>query len=172
MPDRPIDRTILEFTRGLSQPSSRRVDVPKSLRPPQVVNWREMLSVGRRHIEEPGSARHHDMKQRLARWLLMSHDRAGSDHFPLTQEFMAQMLGVRRATATEAAQALQKQGLIRYKRGMMTIVERPGLVTAACVCYRTIVDDFEKLIPTNLMIPGNMPAPWGIEEEREGKRSK
>ncbi len=114
--------------------------------------------------------RHHDMKQRLARWLLMSHDRAGADEIPLTQELIAQMLGVRRATATEAAQALQRAGLIQYRRGMMTIVDRPGLLAASCECYRVIVEDFESLIPNSLVMEGIESLAWGIGWERKWER--
>jgi CRP-like cAMP-binding protein len=93
--------------------------------------------------------RHHDTTQRLARWLLQTQDRAGADTFPLTQEFIADMLGVRRATASEAEQQLQEAGLIRYQRGIITIVNRKGLEKAACICYRIISDDFDQLIPRN-----------------------
>jgi len=98
-----------------------------------------------------GSAcnRHHLVGQRLARWLLQTHDRVGTDTFPLTHEFIAQMLGVRRASATEAAQALQETGLIRYTRGIVTIVDRPGLEVASCLCYRIITADIDSLIPRN-----------------------
>lgn len=105
--------------------------------------------------------RHHPMEQRLARWLLMTHDRAGQDRFPLTHEFIAQMLGVRRATATEAAQALQAAGVIQYTRGLTTIVDRAGLEATACVCYRIITDDFNALIPHNPTMPHHPPVPWG-----------
>ncbi len=119
-----------------------------------------------------GSAcnRHHEMRLRLARWLLMTQDRAGAESFPLTQEFMAQMLGVRRATASEAAKELQEAGLISYQHGMITIVDRAGLEAAACSCYRIIVEDFEKLIPRNPTMRANPAEPWGnltpiIEED-------
>jgi CRP-like cAMP-binding protein len=114
--------------------------------------------------------RHHDMKQRLARWLLMTHDRAGTDQISLTQEFMAQMLGVRRATATAAAQSLQEAGLIRYRRGLLTILDRPGLAATACDCYRLMVDDFEKLIPNNVILRENGPVEWGIDEVEDSRR--
>lgn len=81
---------------------------------------------------------HHSMEQRCCRWLLMTHDRAGSDQFPITQEFLSQMLGVRRAGVTEAAGVLQKAGLLRYSRGRMTILDRLGLEEAACDCYRSV----------------------------------
>jgi CRP-like cAMP-binding protein len=95
-----------------------------------------------------GSAcnRLHHMDQRLARWLLLTHDRVGRDQFPLTQEFMAQMLGVRRATVTDAARRLQQAGLITYSRGTLTIADRKGLETASCECYRIISDEHARLI--------------------------
>ncbi len=79
--------------------------------------------------------RFHEISPRLARWLLMSQDRAHADQFPLTQEFLAAMLGVRRVGITGAAGALQRRGLIRYHRGALTVVDRPGLLAAACSCY-------------------------------------
>ncbi len=101
------------------------------------------------------------MEQRLAHWRCMTHDRAGRDEFPLTHEFIAQMLGVRRATATEAAQALQEAGLERYTRGVFTIVDRARLEAAACICYRIITDDFDALIPRNPTMPARPAEPWG-----------
>jgi len=77
----------------------------------------------------------HEVDQRLARWLLMSQDRLGGDLVPLTQEFLAHMLGTRRASVTVAAGALQKAGLIRYTRGSVSIVNRSKLRSASCECY-------------------------------------
>ena len=87
-----------------------------------------------------GSAcnRAHDVHQRCARWLLQTHDRVRGDAFDLTQEFRAEMLGERRATVNQAASALAHRGLIRYSRGRIEVVDRPGLEQAACECYRTI----------------------------------
>jgi CRP-like cAMP-binding protein len=90
--------------------------------------------------------RAHSIDERCARWLLMTHDRAGSDRFPLTQEFLAQMLGVRRAGVSAAASILQRAGFIRYSRGRMTIADRSGLESAACGCYRIVRDEFERLL--------------------------
>jgi len=79
--------------------------------------------------------RFHKIGPRLARWLLMSHDRCGSDTFHLTHEFIAYMLGVRRVGITQAAEALQQQGLIAYRRGEITIIDRARLEALACSCY-------------------------------------
>jgi CRP-like cAMP-binding protein len=89
----------------------------------------------------------HDVERRLARWLLMMHDRVGRDEFPLTQEFVAQMLGVQRTTVNAAAAELQKRGLIEYVRGRMTIADRAGLERASCECYRVIAEEFRRLVP-------------------------
>jgi CRP-like cAMP-binding protein len=80
----------------------------------------------------------HNVSQRLARWLLMSQDRVGGDIVRLTQEFLAHMLGTRRASVTVAAGLLQKSGLIAYARGAVKIEDRPGLEAAACECYAAI----------------------------------
>lgn len=82
----------------------------------------------------------HSVEQRLARWLLMAHDRIGRDDFPLTQEFVAMMLGATRPTVTVVAGTLQRAGLITYHRGHVTIVDREKLESASCECYRTATD--------------------------------
>lgn len=81
--------------------------------------------------------RFHQTGPRLARWLLMSQDRAHSDHFHVTQEFLAYMLGIRRVGVTTAAGALQRSGLIEYHRGELKVLDRAGLEAAACNCYAT-----------------------------------
>jgi CRP-like cAMP-binding protein len=83
----------------------------------------------------------HDASSRLARWLLQCAERTGSEMVPLTQEFLAQMLGVQRTTVTLLAQELQHEGLIQYSRGRITILDRPGLVARACECYHVLQDD-------------------------------
>jgi CRP-like cAMP-binding protein len=82
----------------------------------------------------------HSVEQRLARWLLMAQDRVARNEFPLTQEFVAMMLGATRPTVTVVAGALQRADLIAYHRGHVTIVDRGGLERASCECYRTTTD--------------------------------
>jgi CRP-like cAMP-binding protein len=89
----------------------------------------------------------HNMEERCARWLLMTHDRAGQDTFPLTQEFLSHMLGVRRASVNVATGMLKKAGFIRYVRGKITVIDRPGLESASCDCYRAIVKVYALLLP-------------------------
>jgi CRP-like cAMP-binding protein len=88
----------------------------------------------------------HSVKQRAARWLLHTHDRVGSDEFPLTQEFLAQMLGVRRASVSEVAGNLQREGIISYSRGVIRVLDRTGLEAKSCECYRVIRQEFDRLL--------------------------
>lgn len=91
-------------------------------------------------------ASHHSVRQRCARWLLTARDRVGDDAFAITQEALAQMLGVRRASVSAAAARLQRQGLIRYRRGMVTIVDRAVLEQAACECYALVKAEYQRLL--------------------------
>lgn len=89
----------------------------------------------------------HGIEQRCARWLLMTHDRVAGDEFPLKQQFLAEMLGVRRAGVSVAASALQEAALIRYSRGTVQVLDRDGLEAASCECYGVIRQQFDRLLP-------------------------
>jgi CRP-like cAMP-binding protein len=88
---------------------------------------------------------HHELGQRLARWLLAAHDRSGVAELSLTQDLIAVMLGVRRSTVSVAAGTLQKAGVIRYQHGRITIVDRIGLENAACECYEAVAGEYRRL---------------------------
>ncbi|MFN0023727.1 MAG: Crp/Fnr family transcriptional regulator [Parvularculaceae bacterium] len=88
---------------------------------------------------------HHELGQRLARWLLGAHDRSGVAELSLTQDLIAVMLGVRRSTVSIAASTLQKAGVIRYQHGHITITDRVGLENAACECYEAVVSEYRSL---------------------------
>jgi CRP-like cAMP-binding protein len=88
----------------------------------------------------------HPVEQRCARWLLTTRDRLGTDEIELTQEFLAQMLGVRRATVTETVRILQRAGLISSRRGAIRIEDRAGLEDASCECYRVVRMEYDRLL--------------------------
>jgi CRP-like cAMP-binding protein len=89
---------------------------------------------------------HHDLEQRLARWLLMAHDRTDGDEILITQEFLSLMLCVYRPSVTVVAGILQRAGVIRYSRGHITILDRDALEAVACDCYKTVQDRFDHLL--------------------------
>ena len=93
----------------------------------------------------------HSIEQRCCRWLLLTRDRVDSDVFPLTHEFLSQMLGVRRAGVSEVAARLQNAGFISYRYGKMTIVDRAGLEATSCECYELVKAELERLIGGNNM---------------------
>jgi CRP-like cAMP-binding protein len=88
----------------------------------------------------------HDLEQRLARWLLMAHDRAEGDEFQITQEFLALMLCVYRPSVSVVASTLQRAGMIRYGRGHVTVLDRAALEATACDCYSVVKRRFERLL--------------------------
>ncbi|NEX64649.1 Crp/Fnr family transcriptional regulator [Noviherbaspirillum galbum] len=94
--------------------------------------------------------RHHSVDQQLCRWLLMSLDRLTSNELIMTQELISNMLGVRREGVTEAAGKLQSAGLIRYQRGHITVVDRPGLEARTCECYAVVKKEFDRLLPDRI----------------------
>jgi CRP-like cAMP-binding protein len=91
--------------------------------------------------------RHHSVDQQLCRWLLLSLDRLSSNQLAMTQELIANMLGVRREGVTEAAGKLQEAGLIRYQRGKITVIDRRGLERRSCECYQVVKREFDRLLP-------------------------
>jgi CRP-like cAMP-binding protein len=98
--------------------------------------------------------RHHSVDQQLCRWLLLSLDRLSSNKLTMTQELIANMLGVRREGVTEAAGKLQKAGLIQYSRGRIIVIDRPGLEARVCECYQVVKKEFDRLLPQ--IIPSDL----------------
>jgi CRP-like cAMP-binding protein len=95
--------------------------------------------------------RHHSLDQQLCRWLLLSLDRLPANELVMTQELIANMLGVRREGVTEAAGKLQKAGLIAYRRGHITVLDRAGLEARSCECYAVVKQEFDRLLPEVIM---------------------
>jgi CRP-like cAMP-binding protein len=98
--------------------------------------------------------RHHSVDQQLCRWLLLSLDRLSSNQLTMTQELIANMLGVRREGVTEAAGKLHKLGVIRYSRGQITVLDRPQLEQLCCECYAVVKKETDRLLPPPLLKPG------------------
>jgi CRP-like cAMP-binding protein len=96
--------------------------------------------------------RHHSLDQQLCRWLLLSLDRLRGNELVMTQELIANMLGVRREGVTEGALKLQKARLIRYARGHITVLDRPGLELATCECYAVVKREYERLLPATTAV--------------------
>jgi CRP-like cAMP-binding protein len=89
----------------------------------------------------------HEVEARLCRWLLRARDLAGGDHLPFTQEYLAEMLGVRRTSVTTVARTLQEAGMLKYTRGKIQILDVEGLREGACECYETIKERYGQLLP-------------------------
>ena len=95
--------------------------------------------------------RHHSVDQQLCRWLLLSLDRLPASDLVMTQELIANMLGVRREGVTEAARKLQAEGLIEYRRGRIKVLDRPGLEARVCECYAVVKKEYERLLPASVV---------------------
>jgi Mn-dependent DtxR family transcriptional regulator len=94
--------------------------------------------------------RHHSLDQQLCRWLLLSLDRLHGNELVMTQELIANMLGVRREGVTEGALKLQRAGLIRYSRGHITVLDRAGLESRSCECYAVVKKEYDRLLPATI----------------------
>jgi len=117
-----------------------------------ITHYTEVLWVEAQQIAACNAV--HGAEARFARWLLQVQDRIGLDSLPLTQEFLSQMLGVRRTTVTLVARTLQEAGLIRYRRGHIVILDRAGLEEVACECYQIIQHEtLPEIIGVNLASP-------------------
>lgn len=103
--------------------------------------------------------RHHSVDQQLCRWLLLSLDRLGSNELTMTQELIANMLGVRRESVTATARRLQEAGLIRYRRGRITVLNRPELEARCCECYQVVKNEFDRLLPDVVEQPSRRTGP-------------
>ena len=102
--------------------------------------------------------RHHSIDQQLCRWLLLSLDRLPSNKLTMTQELIANMLGVRREGVTDAASKLQKKGVISYHRGAITVLDRPKLETLSCECYAVVKKETDRLLPASDLLRNDAPA--------------
>jgi CRP-like cAMP-binding protein len=109
--------------------------------------------------------RHHSLDQQLCRWLLLSLDRLPSNTLNMTQELIANMLGVRREGVTEAAGKLQSAGLIQYSRGRITMLDRPGLEARVCECYEVVRREFSRLLPDVIAV-----SPWTLSSNQHQRR--
>ncbi len=96
--------------------------------------------------------RHHTLDQQFCRWLLLSLDRLTSNELVMTQELIANMLGVRREGVTEAALKVQKAGFIKYARGHITVIDRIGLEERTCECYQVVKLEYDRLLPDKLAV--------------------
>ncbi|HEV7372649.1 Crp/Fnr family transcriptional regulator [Arenibaculum sp.] len=109
-----------------------------------VLRWTQALNA---QVSQTAACNaHHTLQERLARWLLMAHDRAEDDALPLTQDFLSMMLGVRRAGVTVAANVLQQAGAISYRRGRIAVLDRSGLEEVSCECYAMVTRQIRALL--------------------------
>lgn len=141
----PLDAIVQGAGRALRiRPTALRRSLLASVALRRALNRYLYMSMA--HFAQSAACAHfHLLEARLARWLVTTADRVQTDEFRLTHESLAARLGVRRVGVTTAAVALQRRGLIRYRRGLITIVDRAGLEAAACVCYRAEQDLYDRI---------------------------
>jgi CRP-like cAMP-binding protein len=147
-PRQSHSRAVVQVTGLASRMPAQRFRKLAEERPPIrdiIVRYGEMLLIQLQQTAACNAL--HDVEARLSRWLLQARDRVEGDVVRLTHEFLSQMLGVRRPTVTVVARALQEAGLIRYQRGQIEIINRPGLEARACECYAMIRKQIEQVIP-------------------------
>lgn len=135
VPGSGLRMTAARFSRELAQSASMRT-----------VMLRYAHALFNQVAQSAACNHFHAIEQRCCRWMLMTHDRMKSDEFLLTQEFLAMMLGVQRTGVSAAAGGLQRAGLIRYSRGVVTILDRAGLLRRACECYGVSKREFDRLL--------------------------
>jgi CRP-like cAMP-binding protein len=116
--------------------------------------------------------RHHSLVQQLCRWLLLTLDRMPTNELVMTQELVASMLGVRREGVTEAAGKLQQAGVIRYRRGHITVLDRSGLESQVCECYAVVKAEFSRLLPDELQRQDTFPRPQPVPVARATARQE
>jgi CRP-like cAMP-binding protein len=146
----------LDFSpiKAISQVSGDALRIPSQLfsealerRGPLDRLMRRYIAFSLRHAYQTGACNAlHSLEERMCRWLLMTQDRVGKSEFGLTQEFLAEMLGVRRQSVTVVAGTLQTAGLIRYQRGIMRIVDRDRIEEASCECYETMEAYYDRIM--------------------------
>jgi CRP-like cAMP-binding protein len=145
VPGAGLRMTAAQFSRELARSASMRT-----------VMLRYAHALFNQVAQSAACNHYHTIGQRCCRWMLMTHDRMQSDEFLLTQEFLAMMLGVQRTGVSAAAGALQSAGLIRYRRGVVTILNRSGLRQRACECYEVSKREFDRLLGNS---PRRQPLP-------------
>ena len=117
---------------------------------PQMLHYTQALIT--QMCQTAACNRHHSLDQQLCRWLLLSLDRLSGNELVMTQELISNMLGVRREGVTEAALKLQAAGLIRYARGHITVLDRPGLEQRTCECYHVVKNEYDRLLPQPILV--------------------
>src|SRR4051812_23977753 len=150
-----LQATLMSSHRSIAQIPGEAVviDAPEFLEisnsggPFQAVLMRYAQALMTQIAQGASCNRLHNLEQRCARWLLMTHDRVDSDRFLLAREFLAMMLGTGRQSVNEAAQGLQERDIITYVRDQITVTDRPGLESASCECYAIIRGEFDRLLP-------------------------